>query len=131
VVHLRLGDLVNLGTKGPISPKRVVESVPLKFRDGRVLILSDSGKSDVDQFLSVESSNFSYEAYCLDLKNTFQYSVASRCFVGTNSKISIWTILLRILLEPERETLVPFELKDNIGKLTKEIKDAHKSIRFY
>ena len=120
-VHYRLGDLLTLQDKSPISSDRVLGVLQdLHSRIGsRIELFSDSPDKATD-FLA--AGKFPVDvARDINALDTLWILVNSHYFVGTNSKISIWAVILNGKLSSRVESYLPYELQHhviaNIGSL--------------
>ena len=113
-VHYRLGDLLTLQDKSPISPDRVLGVLQdLHSRIGsRIELFSDSPDRATD-FLA--AGNFPVDvARDITALDTLWILVNSRYFIGTNSKISIWAVILNNSSSSRVESYLPYELQHHI-----------------
>jgi len=120
-VHYRLGDLLTLQDKSPISSDRVLGVLQdLHSRIGsRIELFSDSPKKAND-FLAVGKFPF-VVARDFNAIDTLWILVNSHYFIGTNSKISIWAVILNNTSSSRVESYLPYELQHhvigNVGSL--------------
>lgn len=113
-VHYRLGDLMSLHEKSPISSDRILGI--LAFVHGRIgtriQLFSDSPDKAVE-FLA--AGNFPMDVVGnLNALDTLWILANSRFFIGTNSKLSIWAVLLDNQLALKEESYLPYELQHHI-----------------
>ena len=120
-VHYRLGDLLTLQDKSPISSDRVLGVLQdLHSRIGsRIELFSDSPDKATD-FLA--AGKFSVDvARDINAIDTLWILVNSNYFIGTNSKISIWAVILNNISSSRVESYLPYELQHhvigNVGSL--------------
>lgn len=111
VVHYRLGDLMYLEEKSPVSVKRIDQIIdtfpPLK---NSILLLADSKTLDSVEFLS-NSKNLRYiEVVVTDPITTLELCMVAGNFLGTTSKISLWAAIFRKFILGKASYL-PQELK--------------------
>lgn len=109
-VHIRLGDLVTKKNSSLISPDVLLPKIAEFAKLGRVLLFSDSSKEELESFLG----NISIWEYAdiSQARGVIQWCSMSKIFIGTNSKISFWISVLRIIEEIEGSTLVPEVIAD-------------------
>ena len=96
-VHYRLGDLLSLSEKAPITVNEVIDSIMRarsKYIDAQVLVFSDSPDKAKDLLIPNLKDSF------IQFIDRSTLSVINECvnadyFIGTNSKISIWIFNLR------------------------------------
>ena len=120
-VHYRLGDLLTLQEKSPISSDRVFGVLQdLHSRIGsRIELFSDSPDKANDL---LATGKFPVDvARDINALDTLWILMNSHYFVGTNSKISIWAVILNDKSSPRLESYLPYELQHhviaNIGSL--------------
>lgn len=120
-VHYRLGDLLTLQDKSPISSDRVLGVLQdLHGRVGsRIVLFSDSPNKATD-FLA--AGKFPLDvARDINAIDTLWVLVNSHYFIGTNSKISIWAVILNNTSSSRVESYLPYELQHhvigNVGSL--------------
>lgn len=110
VIHYRLGDLISLGSKSPIQPSRIentLEEYGLIYKVP--LVLTDSNESQYFQFVSNTQYLNKIQPLNLDAFHTLRMCVHSNEFLGTTAKISLWAAIFRqfVLGKP---SLLPSEL---------------------
>ena len=115
VVHYRLGDLLNLDEKRPISVDRV-EGVlnELMVQTSHLVLLSDSNEAELAEFLKnsvilkfCKPSNYSPN-------KTLRFCIDAESFIGTGAKISLWAAIFRYFVH-EKESFLPTELNWSSG----------------
>lgn len=113
-VHYRLGDLLTLQEKSPISSDRILGVLrDLQSRIGtRIKLFSDSpGKAT--SFLA--SGQFPLDIVAnFDAMDTLWILTNSPYFVGTNSKISVWAVILSNESSIRVESYLPSEIQHHI-----------------
>lgn len=126
-VHFRLGDLLTLQSKSPISLDRLLPVIQdLHNRIGlRITLFSDSPD---EAFRFLEGGNFPINvSKGLSALDTLYTLINSQYFIGTNSKISVWATILDSERFSRIDSYLPYELQHhviaNIG--------SRKNIRFY
>ena len=111
VIHYRLGDLLHLGEKWPINPKRV-EGALKTFRaySKYPILLSDSREEELTEFFENSTIlRFSKPLNYSPIK-TLRICIEAESFVGTGAKISLWAAVFRYFVY-EKESSLPTELK--------------------
>ena len=115
-IHYRLGDLLSLNTKSIISPDQVGNSLLFclgQNKINQIILCSDS----ISQALALLSP-FMTDKYVVAPKasilETIKILVECQYFIGTNSKISIWIILFRKVLDPNSFASIPLEMHTQI-----------------
>lgn len=113
-IQYRLGDLLTLSKKSPIHPSRLsnaVISIEKSQKVDRVVVFSDSPELAINQIKvfgkKLISQNENAWNTLRDIQN-FKY------FIATNSKISIWAILIRIHFFPDVINYAPLEFKEQL-----------------
>ena len=110
IIHLRLGDLVQLSEKGPISLRRIETLVQFLGKDlSSPLILSDSQIKEVKEFLRNSKILLPLESENYDPISTLSTCIQSKIFIGTNAKLSLWAAIFRQITFG-RDSFLPTEL---------------------
>ncbi len=110
VIHYRLGDLLHLNDKRPISAERV-EGVLEKFEMNSrpAVLLSDSSKQEVAKFLEASKLlKFSIPVNDTPII-TLKLCIQAKTFIGTSAKISLWAAIFRFFIL-NKDSLLPREL---------------------
>jgi hypothetical protein len=101
-VHYRLGDLLTLKEKSPISKEQleVVLSTVSDFGFSDFILDSDSPEIARHNFMEVleargKSQNSKINSFKGSLEEFISASISAPVFIGTNSKISIWIALFK------------------------------------
>jgi hypothetical protein len=111
IIHYRLGDLINLVEKSPISPERVEKVLELagpKIESTKVL--SDSSESEYRKFVTGSRVLSSLTLENLEPLPSLWLCITSSMFIGTGTKLSLWAAIFRDIVHNERSFL-PNELK--------------------
>ena len=111
IIHYRLGDLMNLVEKSPISPERVervLELVGPKMESAKVL--SDSSEDEYRKFVTGSRVLSSLTLKNLEPLPSLWLCITSIVFVGTGAKLSLWAAIFRDIVHNEHSFL-PNELK--------------------
>ena len=121
-LHYRLGDLVKLDNKSHIEPE-VISTYVLQV--AKVNHVTDIHIYSDDLVLArnllsneLNDSAFFNEA---DIWVAIVNLIHSDYFIGTNSKISIWIILFRLLNDPNSWNAIPLSMKENLEKIWPQI----------
>lgn len=133
-LHYRLGDLLTLNEKTHILPERLLPLLnqirgSVNSKDFGVDVYSDSLEIALDKLRHVDKNSFFMS--CHDSAwNTISSLSTYRNFIATNSKISIWVILLRLTHDVEGFIFAPQELESNLSSI---LNDSNKlgKITFY
>ena len=121
-LHYRLGDLVKLDNKSHIKPDLISTYVLQVAKDNHVndihvysddLVLARNLLSN-----KLNDSAFFNEA---DIWVAVANLMHSDYFIGTNSKISVWIILFRLLNDPNSWNAIPLSMKENLEKIWPQI----------
>jgi len=110
VVHYRLGDLLTLEKKQPISVARV-EGVLDKLRVQRhhIILLSDSAEKELTEFLKSAIMLKFCKPFNYGPDKTLRFCIDAENFVGTGAKISLWAAIFRYVIY-KKESFLPSEL---------------------
>jgi len=111
IIHYRLGDLMNLVEKSPVSPERVEKVLELagpKIESTKVL--SDSSESEYRNFVTGSRVLSSLTVENLEPLPSLWLCITSNMFIGTGTKLSLWAAIFRDIMYNERSFL-PNELK--------------------
>jgi hypothetical protein len=113
-LHYRLGDLQTLADKKPLEFQRIVsalETIP-NVRQSPIHLFSDSLADAQSLFTNsgfdyLDTSESSLIVTLLDL-------VGSRIFIGSNSKLSVWSVLFKSCSNIDSLSFLPFEVEHHI-----------------
>jgi hypothetical protein len=131
-IHYRLGDLLSLANKNPVPNTQINKLLSE--------IISNNGENKIDLY----SDSLDYAANSmsevfelkninkvdLEIKSLILKLVTYQIFIGTNSKITIWTVLFRILTNQDSQTFIPYQMKEEITRIYPEINNLN-FIDFY
>lgn len=96
-IHYRLGDLLSITNKSPISVEKIVNEYLNRFQIESefppILLFSDSPDEAKARFLSLKSLDLLSPAS--DSKSVIVNACRSKYFIGTSSKISFWIAAIR------------------------------------
>ena len=121
-LHYRLGDLIKLDNKSHIKPDLISTYVLQVAKDNHIndihvysddLVLARNLLSD-----KLNDFAFFNEA---DIWVAVVNLMHSDYFIGTNSKISVWIILFRLLNDPNSWNAIPLSMKENLEKIWPQI----------
>jgi hypothetical protein len=116
-LHYRLGDLLTLTTKTPLSPELVLTGLSLAQQaiksELAIAVCSDSPEVAVRRI----SEGAGREVYQVALPplQTIRYLISAKIFVGTPSKISEWVVLLRSLQTHGQLTFLPDQMRNQMN----------------
>ena len=110
VVHYRLGDLLTLKEKSPVSPERIdaILSTIISI-DIVPMLLTDSSQDEFSKFVVQSSTLHKCVPITLDPLHTLQICIGAEVFVGTGAKISLWAAIFR-QFQFQRKSYLPYEL---------------------
>lgn len=113
-VHYRLGDLLTLQEKSPISSERILRIIQdVHSRVGsRIKLFSDTPDAAIN-LLAVGKFPVDVARDYNGLA-TLWILVNSQYFIGTNSKISLWAVILNGESTFRVESYLPYELQHHI-----------------
>ncbi len=118
-LHYRLGDLLTLTTKAPLSPKLVLAGLSLAQKATKselaIAVCSDSPEVAVRRI----SEGAGREVYQVALPplQTIRFLISAKIFVGTPSKISEWVVLLRSLQKNGQLTFLPNQMSNQMNRV--------------
>ncbi len=113
-VHYRLGDLLTLKDKSPISINRLLPVIEdLHRRLGLEIELFSDSPNKAVELLSPRDFhvNVAQDFTAID---TLRSLINSKYFIGTNSKISVWAVILNSHACPRVESFLPYELQHHV-----------------
>jgi hypothetical protein len=121
-IHLRLGDLLLLKTKKPISfdvvAKQVNSIIARNSQLSNLIVASDSPALVLAEISTRLSKSLSIEIIDEDPWSTITKLVKANYFLGTNSKISVWVSLLMLKSDKNVSIYLPSgalnHLKNNL-----------------
>ncbi len=132
-LHYRLGDLLILDTKShiefPIIFHEVIEKYDLAKTVDSLVIFSDSPTMVTREIRDVEL-NLPIIIPSKNTWDTIQDLTKATYFVGTNSKISLWIVILRYFHEANSWNFLPEGLHRNLLQNVEEIRESV-NVRFY
>jgi hypothetical protein len=110
-VHYRLGDLLHLPNKSPISTERVEDVIKeLDLKSPILRLTTDSTVFESKAFLSTSAILGAVNPENNSPLNTVRLCVTSEVFIGTTAKISIWVAAFRQLIHDQR-SYMPEEMQ--------------------
>lgn len=114
VVHYRLGDLQSLDNKSPINNLRVADVIKKVQNEVKTGITLMSDSPEIAEDLLTKSGIEKISMLDLGPVETLQSLISSRYFVGTNSKLSVWSVILNLDTTHRLKSFLPIELKHHI-----------------
>jgi len=130
-MHYRLGDLLRLSQKSFVNPETL----------GRFYLDFFSAHIIEDTYVYSDSPSFAQSSLGVYLDSSTKYldkdiwsTLIELCnhkyFIGTNSKISIWVALFRMVKDFEANICLPISMKDSLSKVYPKIIESPSAI-FY
>jgi hypothetical protein len=116
MVHLRLGDLLELKNKGPMEATRVrgcLGRLSSKHKRRQFLVYSDSSEKEVRNHLDIGSEKITLRVVQGDTRELILACSTCTTFIGTNSKVSLWVAFFRRQLPPGSHTYIPIEFSSH------------------
>lgn len=117
-IHYRLGDLLALAKKSPITVDRIASEVIRiqKHYPGRISLFSDSPQTASELLANMGvicdiSDSFRESLEVINLARSASY------FIGTSSKISYWVVCLRHFSKEELTSSMPSSDEQNLSPL--------------
>ena len=110
VLHYRLGDLLSLEQKSPITARRIeslIDRAGIKLESA--ILLTDSDPVESHVFLRDEAILRSLEIESFEPRATLLICAKADVFAGTNAKLSLWAAIFRQYVFRNRSYL-PLEL---------------------
>lgn len=129
-IHFRLGDLLNLPMKTHISVARVLNALEENHYEGVIDVYSDSEPREVENLLNEYQVGKRFSFHRVPSIEVIEKCVESRFFVGTNSKISLWISILRIVNGKKDTTQIPVEILRQVEVLLGQIVGIHQLRKF-
>lgn len=98
LIHYRLGDLITLQTKKPIEEEVIIEQAKQMFLSSlnpNFCVISSDPEIAKNKFAAF---NLPYKIDFLYVKpsDVLKFGMRGTSFIGTNSKMSIWVVMLRL-----------------------------------
>jgi hypothetical protein len=115
-LHYRLGDLLNEGIKNYISAELIVahlNSHVFLSTAANLDVYSDSLSSAIKLLSGYDIKPTLNQVHC-DSLDAIKKLVAYKYFVGTNSKITIWVVLFRLINDGISYNSIPLQLKRDL-----------------
>ena len=135
LVHFRLGDLLNIESKPPISELRmsaVIDTVLGNEPNKEIHLSSDSIELAQHRLLAVRPKLKIVPSNVTPWE-LIQSSLGISTFIGSNSKLSVWIVILRsvVINKNQQTNYLPDELRPFIQLLCNQNLVDGMSIRFY
>ena len=110
IIHYRLGDLLNLNQKSPISQERlekVIRSFDINLN--KIKVLTDSSSDEYYSFTRGSRILGILKPITLSPIATLQLCIAAENFIGSTAKLSLWSAIFRKFVA-EKNSYLPYEL---------------------
>jgi|GEM_PF-855327 len=130
VLHLRLGDLLELKSKSYINLDRLSSAIKLVSPRRKITIFSDSEPCEVKDLLQDVFKGIEYRVEKENVIKVIQEGALSELFIGTNSKISLWIAIIRRGLSLGYTTLLPKEISTQLETLIPEISNTPRTVQY-
>lgn len=129
-IHYRLGDLLNLDEKSIVNPDRVLQIWKNHLKAELPLqIFSDGDRIEFEKVWKSVEGPMSFEFHMLSPIETIQSCFRAEQFIGTNSKLSLWIAIFRIV-RTSRPTYIPIEIQHLLTTLL-DLQGSENSIHLY
>jgi hypothetical protein len=131
VVHYRLGDLITLNSKSPMDEGLILDQMKkcVDFANNNSFIIMSSDPDVAYKKISNLEQSFIVTSIFVNAPDVLRFGVNGVTFIGTNSKMSLWVVILRIHLKIQASFL-PNEFRSNFNQ--SKINDFCESyIKFY
>lgn len=117
-LHYRLGDLTKLSSKGPVEENelKMILSSLKDHQNLNCFLFSDSLKL-ASKLLTGAWNQKKIIAVDVDSVKMLWLASNSKIFIGTNSKLSMWAALFKILENVNSTIYMPKQLKNNFENL--------------
>jgi hypothetical protein len=113
-VHYRLGDLLKLQDKSPISASRLLPVIQeLHRRVGLEVELFSDSPDQAAELLAPRNFHINV-VQNFNAINTLWALINSEYFIGTNSKISLWAVILNSQTSSRAESHLPYEIQHHV-----------------
>ncbi len=119
VLHYRLGDLLTLGNKLHTPAEDVanyITEILHKEKSMELEVFSDSPHQAI-KMLSLFIPNLQITSPELEIWDSINRMASAKYFVGTSSKISIWTFILRIWNDRNSWNAMPSKQETELGRV--------------
>jgi hypothetical protein len=132
-LHYRLGDLVSAKEKTFVTPERILKAIKSTRVTNQIAtfrLSSDSADEAINLLGNVGIKKLDWHTLTgnsLDVISEFQ---CTEVFIGTNSKLSLWIVLLRLHFSNTQENWLPYEMRENVIKNFRDVSWSSR-IRFY
>lgn len=113
-IQYRLGDLVSLESKNPVSPETISSCVSQmhEIRIKTIELHSDSPILASELIRPLISESIEIEILNLEADQIIVRLVQLPIFIGTSAKISVWIALFRVILFEKSHTFMPQQFFD-------------------
>lgn len=117
-IHLRLGDLLKLDNKSPISSKRIlnlIEGIYGEQSSNCIFHVFSDSPEEIEEYFQIQAvRKIKFKVSNCSPSETINHLCSSENFIGSTSKISIWIALARMNFRNQKSFL-PAELKHIIS----------------
>ena len=116
-IHYRLGDLLELTNKTPITNTRIAKVLNEDIDFNRIILFSDSLEKALSLLSDVLIEN-NIQPKNTSTFDTIWISANTQKFIGTSSKLSYWIIMLRLHFTHKTQNFLPSEDSKILNLLT-------------
>lgn len=116
-VHYRLGDLIALESKNPISPEKIANCIRknISYAKDGIEIHSDSPSLAINLLTPLLPQGSKIESQTCDPGQLISRLVDAQVFIGTTAKISVWAAIFRATLLQKTLTMMPEQFSDEFS----------------
>jgi hypothetical protein len=118
VLHYRLGDLVRLKGKSPIDSSKLTALLNSEFDTGEVSVISDSPSLAVEKLHAV-NPNLNLQFLDIGTWESLRNMVEADTFIGTPSKLTMWTVIFRLLNNSKSINYIPISVWKDILQIVR------------
>jgi hypothetical protein len=132
-MHIRLGDLIGLGSKSHTDFRRInaeIESLQTEFNLQQLNIFSDSPEIVLKNVYHDKRLLLKVNRKATNAWEEMSQMINSKYFIGTTSKLSTWVCVLRIWANPSSVNRMPTEMAEILEDQLVEIA-IPKSVQYY
>lgn len=129
-LHYRLGDLLTDEIKSFIPAENIIKfinSFSSIWKINDIDVFSDSGSKAAESLGPLE---LNIQIVDVSPINVINSCLDYKYFIGTNSKLTIWIVLLRLFRNPDSFNAVPLQIKSEIEKMRPNIRDLDNLIYY-
>jgi len=132
-LHYRLGDLLSAKEKTFVEPTRILNVIQSKFitnLPATLRLSSDSVDEATKLLSSVGGKRLDWETSAGNSLDVISQLQCAKTFIGTNSKLSLWIVLVRLHFSDSKANWLPSEMYNSVKKNLNDMSWSHR-ISFY